>query len=80
MLASGGEQLTVARHRPPEQQPSLQELLSQQTSPRPPHLAQTPPPQVEPAWHAGLFAPAGQQVSPTLPHAAHVPALHKSPS
>jgi hypothetical protein len=74
MLASGVAVQTpvLARHLPPEQHPSLQALLAQQMSPRPPQREHMPSPLVVlhrlPAWQRSWPLPEGQQASPELPH------------
>ena len=76
MLSSGvGVQAPVlATHLPPAQQPSLQVLLAQQTSPRPPQREHTPSVlHALPALQRSSPLPVGQQVSPALPHEAQVP-------
>jgi len=82
MLASGvsvGQLPVLARHLPPEQQPSVQVFPAQQVSPRLPHLAHTPSAPVlvhaVPAWHGAALPLAGQQVWPEPPHAVQVPLL-----
>ena len=87
MLASGvvvQAPPVLARHRPFEQQPSLQVLLAQQTSPSPPQREHTPSPlvvlQALPALQRSRPLPVGQHVSPALPHEVHVPLLQRRPS